>query len=588
MAIVNCPACGSQQEVGVGVGGFHCKSCQRDIWLLKCRKCPRVLRFYGSATGAGSLVVRCGACNTKNTWDKRALRSVITEARRIDRANAAASREAATQAKAAAALQHQSHQQKALHDNEELQSRLTDLHALLPKSLSHHAPFTFSKMKRNARPPVFAPGPLAVPENGPVLESFLPAPLHGLSVHLRPGAQKRYDQAVEQANLQFRAAYQQFQLREASRMASLAQAKAVFDQQAAEAAAAVSAQHAEVDELERRYREGDPDAVTEYFEAVLSTLEYPFERARDDRVAFSPASRQLVIELELPDLVAVPEIKEYRYVRTRDATTAVPMPATQRRTLYSSLIAQVTLRTLYEVFSADDAGTVESVVINGHVETVDPRTGQRVHPCLVTLRTTRDVFGALNLTGVDPGACLKGLNASISRSPAEMAPIKPVLEFDMVDPRFVQESDVLSSLDSRPNLMELSPSEFESLITNLFEKMGLETRLTQASRDGGVDCVAYDSRPIFGGKVVIQAKRYKNTVGVSAVRDLFGTMQNEGATKGILVATSGYGAASFEFANGKPLELIDGANLLYLLHEHAGLTAKIEPPDDWVDPAPDQ
>ena len=38
------------------------------------------------------------------------------------------------------------------------------------------------------------------------------------------------------------------------------------------------------------------------------------------------------------------------------------------------------------------------------------------------------------------------------------------------------------------------------------------------SRDGGVDCVAYDTRPIFGGKVVIQAKRYKNTVGVSAVR----------------------------------------------------------------------
>ena len=35
--------------------------------------------------------------------------------------------------------------------------------------------------------------------------------------------------------------------------------------------------------------------------------------------------------------------------------------------------------------------------------------------------------------------------------------------------------------------------------------------------------MAYDPRPIFGGKVVIQAKRYKNTVGVSAMRDLFGT-----------------------------------------------------------------
>jgi restriction system protein len=116
--------------------------------------------------------------------------------------------------------------------------------------------------------------------------------------------------------------------------------------------------------------------------------------------------------------------------------------------------------------------------------------------------------------------------------------------------------------------------------------MGLETKLTQASRDGGVDCVAYDARPILGGKVVIQAKRYKNTVGVSAVRDLFGTMQNEGASKGILVTTSGYGNASFEFAAGKPLELISGSNLLYLLAEHAGIDAKIEPPEDWTDPSP--
>lgn len=89
----------------------------------------------------------------------------------------------------------------------------------------------------------------------------------------------------------------------------------------------------------------------------------------------------------------------------------------------------------------------------------------------------------------------------------------------MLDPRFVDKVDVLGELDARPNLADLSPGEFESLMTNLFEKMGLETRLTQASRDGGVDCVAWDMRPIIGGKVVIQAKRYKNTVGVSAVRD---------------------------------------------------------------------
>lgn len=157
----------------------------------------------------------------------------------------------------------------------------------------------------------------------------------------------------------------------------------------------------------------------------------------------------------------------------------------------------------------------------------------------------------------------------------------------MVDARFVAEADVLAVLDQRANLMDLSPSEFESLITNLFHAMGLEARQTQASRDGGVDCVAYDPRPIFGGKVVIQAKRYKHTVGVSAVRDLFGTVQNEGASKGILVTTSGYGKAAYDFAQNKPLELLDGGNLLYLLKEHANLDARIEAPEGWRDPLSD-
>ena len=72
-------------------------------------------------------------------------------------------------------------------------------------------------------------------------------------------------------------------------------------------------------------------------------------------------------------------------------------------------------------------------------------------------------------------------------------------------------------------------------------------------------------------------------MGVSAVRDLFGTVQNEGASKGILVTTSGFGAASFDFAKGKPLELLDGGNLLHLLAEHAGLDARIVMPEEWAD-----
>jgi len=114
--------------------------------------------------------------------------------------------------------------------------------------------------------------------------------------------------------------------------------------------------------------------------------------------------------------------------------------------------------------------------------------------------------------------------------------------------------------------------DFEHLIRELFgqefSNNGGEVKVTQASRDGGVDVVAFDPDPIRGGKIVIQAKRYTNTVGVSAVRDLYGTVMNEGATKGILVTTSDFGPDAYQFAKGKPLTLLNGGNLLHLLEKH--------------------
>jgi restriction system protein len=72
------------------------------------------------------------------------------------------------------------------------------------------------------------------------------------------------------------------------------------------------------------------------------------------------------------------------------------------------------------------------------------------------------------------------------------------------------------------------------------------------------------------------------------VRDLYGTVLNEGASKGLLVTTSGYGKASFEFAKNKPFELLEGGHLLHLLKEHLGMDAVIIPPETWTDPTPEE
>jgi restriction system protein len=296
-------------------------------------------------------------------------------------------------------------------------------------------------------------------------------------------------------------------------------------------------------------------------------------------VTFSPESGELVVDYELPSPMIIPDAESYTYVRARDAVENKKRKASDRQDLYRDVVAAVALRTLHEVFEADQGGHIAVAAFNGFVQSTDPATGQDLSPCLISVRVTRQRFLELNLARVDKQTCLRNLGAQASSQPAELQPVQPIVEFDMVDRRYIEQADILSGLDARPNLMDLTPAEFEHLVGNLFQKMGLETKVTRSSRDGGVDAVAYDLRPVVGGTFVIQAKRYRHTVGVSAVRDLFGTMDHERANKAILVTTSQYGPDAYDFGKGKQIDLVDGGKLLYLL-EQVGVKARIIFPDD--------
>jgi restriction system protein len=513
-------------------------------------------------------------------------RQVAAATREAERTRKALERAQASEEKEQRRVYQEARQAEVDAMNAELEAEVGELETLLHATLDVDDYLDFETLKVEADIPPFQPGSLDVPEAPPSEQSYMPEPLTGVGKFV-PGAKTKHEAAVAEGQRRYAEALAAHVERERGREAELAEARARYDEDVAKMRAQALAQNAEIDDFHKRFDANDPAAVVEYFSLVLDASSYPEDFPKTHRIAFVPESKQLVVEYELPSLDAIPTDKQYRYVKARDAIENTDRPHSWVKTMYASVVAQTTIRTLHELFEADRGAKIDTVVFNGFVNTIDPATGKPTKPHLVTVRASRDAFLALDLRNVEPLACLRGLNASVSKSPSELVPVRPILEFDMVDPRFIEESDVLGALDERPNLMELTPGEFEGLISNLFERMGLETRQTQASRDGGVDCVAYDPRPIFGGKVVIQAKRYKHTVGVSAVRDLYGTMQNEGASKGILVTTSGYGKSSFEFAEGKPLELLSGTHLLYLLAEHVGIEARIEPPEDWVDPASD-
>jgi restriction system protein len=270
-------------------------------------------------------------------------------------------------------------------------------------------------------------------------------------------------------------------------------------------------------------------------------------------------------------------------VKTKDVIQPEPRRPAEINKLYEKLIARVALRTLAEAFDAAPAALVAGIVFNGYVSAKDRATGKPVRPLLLSVHAPREEFAEIVLDEpeLDAKACLRSyLNALISPHPYDLEAVPPVVQFDLRKFKFVEEMNVIAGLDSRPDLLALKPVEFEHLIRELFEAMGMKSWVTQASRDEGVDGVAVNEDPIVGGLCIIQAKRYSKIVGLEAVHALAGVMEDKNAAKGVLVTTSWVGKASRDFAarNGSRIELIEGRHLKSLLREHLGLDVLISLP----------
>jgi restriction system protein len=324
--------------------------------------------------------------------------------------------------------------------------------------------------------------------------------------------------------------------------------------------------------LEDDYKAGKPHAIVEYTELVLSESDYPEYFPRSCEVEYRPETKILVVDYALPAPESLPKVKEARYIQARNELQDVPLSDGEQVRLYDDLLYQIVLRSISEIYSSDEIKAIELIAFNGYVRSIDRTTGNEVNACVLSLQTNRAEFLSINLANVDPKGCFKKLKGVGSSKLIGLAPVAPIIKMNRQDARFVPAHEVMNTLDSSSNLAAMDWEDFEHFIRELFskefEKDGGEVKVTQASRDGGVDAIAFDPDPIRGGKIVIQAKRYTNTVLVAAVRELYGTVVNEGATKGILVTTADYGPESYEFARDKPLTLLNGSELLFLLKKH--------------------
>jgi restriction system protein len=428
----------------------------------------------------------------------------------------------------------------------------------------------FDRLKEPAPQARFQPPPeLAEPARAPELDA--PVPPSGLGAFAQ-GRKRAYAEAVAQYQAEYEQAMAAHARAEQRRLEHLAQARASYDRSLAADRERVRRQHAAIDQMARDFAAGQRKAVADYFAEVLALQSYPGDFPAGAKIAYKPVTREIVVDIDLPLLDAVPELASCEYLPRKKEFRYHKLTVADRNKRYQVVIAEMTLRTLRCVFGADRSGLVTTVACNGYVDIINRATGKPAHECLVSVAIDRDLFDGLDLARVDPLDCLAYLHAKVSRTPEKYQPVQPVIDYPWDDLPYADELDAAARLDPVKNLMELDGYEFEDLILQLFRSIPEfdDVRKTRSRGDGGIDVVAVNKKEFTGGRVAIQVKCYApgHKVPVAEVREMIGSISQREFHKGIIITTSGYTSEAREEAARLGIELYDGERLLWLLTHH--------------------
>lgn len=114
-------------------------------------------------------------------------------------------------------------------------------------------------------------------------------------------------------------------------------------------------------------------------------------------------------------------------------------------------------------------------------------------------------------------------------------------------------------------LNNLSWQDFERQVAEVYRQQGYSVdEVGGGGADGGVDLRLRSD----GATSIVQCKRWKvYKVGVKPIRELYGVMTAESADRAIFITSGVYTDEALRFAEGKPLGLIDGAQLAEMLRQ---------------------
>ncbi|XMA24691.1 restriction endonuclease [Bacillus bombysepticus] len=107
---------------------------------------------------------------------------------------------------------------------------------------------------------------------------------------------------------------------------------------------------------------------------------------------------------------------------------------------------------------------------------------------------------------------------------------------------------------------QMNGRRFEEYLSSLYQSLGYQTEVTKGSGDFGADLVLKNN----GTKIVVQAKRYKNKVGIQSVQEVVGAKRYYDAAHAWVVTNNYFTEPARKLAHANDVLLIDRDLLIKL------------------------
>lgn len=209
----------------------------------------------------------------------------------------------------------------------------------------------------------------------------------------------------------------EYERTEKLRLAKLTEAKTQYQRECEGREHEIAEYNADLDELIANLGYGVAEAIEKYFDIVFYRSIYPDGFAVEHEVRFESTTAEVVVRAAIPSPDQICALKNYRYVKKNDEIVSTELSQKARKERYASIVDQLALRIIHEVFEADRRGLAKMIALEVGTNTKSPATGKIEFIPFAAVAAVRETFIEFDLSGVVPRSSLEHLGASLSKNP---------------------------------------------------------------------------------------------------------------------------------------------------------------------------